>query len=122
MEIETRNFIEKAYKTIEPFEGMFTLAETVCVLSMYFDSYEYHTGRIHPFLKAEQLQRIIKQLDFCEGSFSGLPFESTDLTVDDYAKIIPAHFRTQYRFGCDFNVNHFMTGDIRFMRWLEECY
>ena len=115
-------FIEKIYKTIEPFEGMFSLEETVCVFWMYFDEYELRRGQPHPHLKAEQVRKIITQLDFCEGSYSAIPFTEADLTVDDYAKIIPAHFRTKYRSGCDYGINHFFAGNIRFMRWLEVCY
>ena len=44
-----------------------------------------------------------------------------DVAPEDYRVLIDKHFATKYR-RCDYNINHFFSGRIRLMRWLEEFY
>ena len=46
---------------------------------------------------------------------------SSDVDPEVYQVLIDKHFATKYR-HCDYNINHFFSGRIRLMRWLEEFY
>jgi len=114
---DCKYFIEKAYQTIDPSSGLLSLEDTLQVISLYFSSYEKHTGRSHPHLKQSQLCNIIEQLDYCEDEKSG---RGENFSIYEYEIAIPAHFKTRYRAGCDYNINHFFTGCIRLLRLLEK--
>ena len=116
MDAKYKEHIERAYNTISPLLGVFSLEDTLLVFDMYFTEYERHMSRQHPFLKTEQLADIIERLHYCEGTYRAFPSYRADYLPADYETIIRAHFRTKYAAGCDYNINHFMSGVIRFMR------
>ena len=119
IEKERAEFIKRAYDMIRPSPGMYSLDQALYVFALYFQEYEQHTGGRHPNIRFEQIRFFIERFHQCEGP---PPLNYFDLEVDDYKEIIPAYFRTRYREPCDRNINHFMSGDIRFMKFLEECY
>ena len=96
-------FVEKAYRALT--NPSYELDEVLRVFVWYFDEYERVTKRIHPNIKVEQIKLIIEQMDIC--------------SYEDYEEIIHHHFMTKYQRGCDYNINHFFSGEIRLLRMYE---
>ena len=80
----------------------------------YFERYEAECGQPHPILKAEQIQRIIEIMPYIDS-------EEWGVNADAYPAMIDKHFQTEYR-NCDYNINHFFSGDIRALRFFEAYY
>lgn len=96
--------------------GPYTLDEALFVFWAYFEQYEAHTGHAHPPIKASQITSIIGAMPYLNSDgFEGFDI---DICAGSYPEIIKRHFATQYR-RCDWNINHFFTGRIRWLRALE---
>jgi len=88
------------------------------VFAWYFQTFESSTGRVHPNLRTPQIAKIIEVMPACELSDAN----HIGLNPDDYKALIEQHFKTAYnvgRGGCDYNINHFFSGDIRALRYYE---
>ena len=87
---------------------------SLVVCKYYFKTYRKHTGREHPPLKQEHIERILDALHYHDDLLDGL-------NSGDYAKMIDKHFKTEYD-GGDYNILHFLSGDIRIHRFYEGLY
>lgn len=94
-------------------DGLYTLDEVLFVFRAYFEQYEARTGHAHPPIKSSQIARIIDAMPYLEAEDVGA--YSADVEAVHYPDIITRHFKTQYR-NCDWNINHFFTGCIRWLR------
>ena len=120
-------FATKAHRNVlsnKPTRRLFPLYDTLYVFEYYFWKYEntnfepYQNGfYIHPNIKMEQIERIIEAMPFADSDM-GL---ETDLAPGDYPAMIDKHFKTRYD-NCDYNINHFFSGEIRALRYHEELY
>ena len=108
---------ERAYKNID--NSYYSLDDVLSVFLYYFQKYEKVLKRVHPNIRLEQIQRIIEAMPYIENDrpSSGVG----DIEPDDYKTLIDKHFTTKYR-NCDYNINHFFSGDIRLLRFYEELY
>ena len=97
----------------------YSLEDALGVFRYYFKKYEEHTGRPHPPINASQIVRIAQNMPWIE--IEDLGSYSSDVDPEVYRVLIDKHFATKYR-HCDYNINHFFSGRIRLMRWLEEFY
>ena len=109
--------MERAYKKVDncPYE----LAEVLSIFEHYFLRYEQVFRQVHPNIRLEQIKNIIESMPYIENH--GESSAGDDITPGDYKKLIDKHFRTQYR-NCNYNVNHFFSGDVRLLRYYEELY
>ena len=109
----------KAYRRIGG--STYRLEEVLEVFRLYFDYYEHYTRRTHPNIRMEQIERII----FAMPQVNSEIHDYLDIDADDYETLIDKHFKTEYNIGyggCDYNINHFFSGDVRAMRFYEELY
>lgn len=83
------------------------VAEKIEIFRVYFEAYESYRNERHPWISDSQILRI------AETMFKDYDFET-------YFDLIDKHFNTNYR-DCDFNINHFFSGQIREFR-LYDCY
>lgn len=97
----------------------YSLEDALSVFRYYFEKYEKYTGRPHPPINASQIVRIAQNMPWIE--IEDLGSYSSDVDPEDYRVLIDKHFATKYR-RCDYNINHFFSGKIRLMCWLEEFY
>ena len=97
----------------------YSLEDALSVFRYYFEKYEKYTGRPHPPINASQIVRIAQNIPWIEIENWGAYSEY--VAPEDYRVLIDKHFATKYR-RCDYNINHFFSGKIRLMRWLEEFY
>ena len=97
----------------------YSLAEVLEVFRYYFEQYEAYTGAPHPPIRANQIERIIREMPYIDETDKA--HSTMDIDPDCYEDMIDKHFRTQYR-NCDYNINHFFSGRIRELRFYETCY
>jgi len=91
------------------------------VFEWYFQAYEDLFQRSHPNIRSEQIQRIIEAMPACE--LTGIDHIGIDPM--EYKTLISQHFGTEYnrgKGGCDYNINHFFSGNIRALRYYETIY
>ncbi len=101
--------VKKQYSQIDTLP--YTLNEVLSVFEYYFSCYRYYIGREHPYLKPEQIRRIIEEMPYCD---------DVDIEPESYGMIIDSYFQTY--FDSDRNINHFFSGQIRKMRIYENLY
>ena len=99
--------------------GPYTLDEALGVFRYYFEQYETYTGAPHPPIRANQIERIIREMPYIDETDKAN--STMDIDPDCYEDMIDKHFRTRYR-NCDYNINHFFSGRIRVLRFYETCY
>lgn len=97
-------------------EVPYSLPDVLRVFCCYFATYEWRIGHPHPPIKATQIRRIIQEMPWAHPENKGC--YGSDIDPETYFEIIPLHFKTKYR-NCDYNINHFFSGRVRELRWLE---
>lgn len=95
----------------------YSVDDVLAVFAYFFDAYAAEIHHPHPPLKKEQIHRIIEQMPFADVHHSNV----ADLDADAYPVMIDQYFRMPFR-NCDYRINHFFSGQIREMRFYEECY
>lgn len=98
----------------------YTIDEVLRVFRYYCDTYEMIFETAHPMISIVQIVRIIEKMPFIleeEGHESRM----CDIGPEDYEVMIDQHFITKYK-GCDYNINHFFSGQIRNLRYYETLY
>ena len=103
----------KAYRNLGSSD--YTLSEVLAVFEYYFSRYEAEREEAHPNIRMEQIERIIVIMPSLDDA------GNRDIDPEGYEVLIDKHFLTQYR-NCDYNINHFFSGDIRQLRLYEELY
>lgn len=102
-----------AYRRIG--ESAYSIDDALRVFKYYFDTYEMIFREAHPAINIVQTARIIEKMPY-------LP-DGIDISPGEYELMIDQHFATIYNGGnCDYNINHFFSGQIREMRFFEVCY
>lgn len=99
--------------------SVYTLQDALTVFEYYFEQYEKHMGRPHPFIKASQIVRICQDMPYISRECSGGRY--ADIEPENYPTLIDKYFATKYR-NCDRNINHFFSGRIRELKFYEELY
>ena len=116
------NTFQKVVDRAYPDDSPYTKDSVLFVFWEYFQAYEdFRGGRAHPFIKVSQIKRIINIMPFFEDEHEHF----VDLEPEDYRAMIAQHFITKYNVGnggCDYNINHFFSGDVRKNRFYEACY
>lgn len=116
MTFDFDQFTPIAAKAYEIAGSNYGFDEVLYVFRYYFWRYEQYRGRPHPKIKMEQIVRIIGEMPTVIIQDAGERDEY--VTPEQYSYMIDKHFKTQYRF-CDYNINHFFSGRVREMRFLE---
>ena len=98
---------------------IYSLPEALAVFECFFGAYESYRSEVHPTIGNQQIARIIEEMPYTQ-----LPNtdEVTDILPEDYPVLIDAYFRTKFQSGCDYRINHFFSGQVRGVKWLEKLY
>lgn len=116
MQFDFEKFAKIAMDVYNQTESPYSLEEVLEVFRYYFQQYEDYTGYPHPPIKTAQITRILEAIPYLT-----LEYREEDIEPECYPPMIDKHFETQYR-HCDYNINHFFSGRIRELRYLETCY
>ena len=109
---------ERAYNNIG--NNAYSLEEVLAVFEYYFDCYEKTFKEVHSNINIAQIERIIRAMPYMD-RLTTAQAADCDIEAEIYEDLINKHFKTQYK-NCDYNINHFFSGDIRLMRYYEEIY
>lgn len=90
----------------------------ISVIKHYFTKYKERIGKEHPVLTIDRWEEVIDALPVI---FDDDMSRSEDIDEEQLMTIINQHFNTEYR-DCDYNILHFMAGDIRKNRFYEVVY
>ena len=107
-----RAFAIMAYNKVSNIN--FTLDEVLSIFEYYFSRYEFVFQEPHPYIKMEQIERIIEKMPYIGLEHGNM----ADIDTEEYRIMIDKHFKTQYC-NCDYNINHFFAGNIRMLRFYE---
>lgn len=91
--------------------GEYSFDECMEVFRYFFEQYEKFTGEAHPPIRADQIKTICERMPPDESS-------AVEYGPECYPEIIDRYFQTPFR-NCDYRINHFFSGRIRELRWLE---
>ena len=112
--------IKLAYRRCE--ECLYTLEDVLHVFKYYFETYEYILGKEHPAIRLNQIAGIIDKMPYLSRETVGNG-GAPDILPEDHERMIDQHFNTKYNNGkCDYNINHFFSGQIRELRYHETLY
>lgn len=101
-----------------PSNSSYSLNEALEVFRYYFQAFEDYTGHPHPHIRVSQIQHICEVMpDVYLENRGGWTY----VAPEQYEAMIDQHFQTEYR-RCDYNINHFFSGDIRAYRFFETCF
>jgi len=92
------------------------LDDIIPAVAYYMSAYKDYTNKEHPALKESQWQTVTKEILHIESEYL-----DTYLELDELEKIVDKHFVTKYE-KTDWNILHFVNGDIMKNRFFEECY
>lgn len=107
--------IRQAYEEMEDYP--YSEKEVETIFKTYFKYYRKYRGREHPKLSTENIRQIMNKLPYIDENHGC----TQDIEASQYEQLISKHFRTKYE-DCDYNINHFVSGRIRDLRFFEECY
>ena len=107
--VQFKDFAEKNLENI-------TLEDVIPAVEYYLSAYREHTGKDHPALKEEQWHTVVENILHVEAEYL-----DTCLELHELIQIVDKHFITDYR-DTDWNILHFISGDIIKNRFFEECY
>lgn len=100
--------------------SLYSFEDVLRVFRYYFETYELIFDEAHPMINIAQIARIIEKMPFIlDGDYQSRTM--IDIDPDDYETLIDQHFATKYR-SCDYNINHFFSGEIRNLRFYETLY
>lgn len=89
-------------------------AEIIEAIEYYLNKYEDYTGNDHPNLKPDQWQKVADNILIFDRET-----RIEDITLEQIEPVIDRHFITEYE-NCDYNILHFVSGDIIRNRVYEE--
>ena len=96
----------------------------------FYDQYYEHFAEIHPRLSNESVRRVIEKLGHTDGYFDvDMAFNGTlcpledgiDLFPEMYPQMIDEYFKQPF-VDCDYKITHFMSDNIRILRYYELFY
>lgn len=105
--------LERQIRAVYPLcSTRFTLDEVIAFFKGYITLYKEYMGKEHPYIKSSTIKDITDRLSD-DGNF--------DYDLETYQVIVPKYFEQTFS-NCDYSINHFMSGDIRMLRYYECCY
>jgi hypothetical protein len=107
-----RKCLERVYPTADT---SYSIHECAFVFDRYFRRYEEAFHKPHPPIRGTQIVRILEAMPSVGRNEYN---DVLSISADEYPDLIERHFATKYG-RCDYNINHFFSGKIRFFRWIE---
>ena len=103
--IATKTHIEVCMERYDYEKDSLETIEVIEIVKAYYEKYKEMVGKPHPRLNDKVMMFVVGQ---CLKEVCG-----EVLDVQTYRDLIDFHFKTEYREGTDWTIQHFMSGDIR---------
>lgn len=91
--------------------------DIIPAVEYYLEAYERFFRKRHPNLKASQWQTVVGKMLSFDGEYGPI-----EITSEQSEQIVDSHIITEYQDGCDYNILHYVSGDIIKNRFYETCY
>lgn len=94
--------------------------EKAAAVDYYLRTYKRYLNDEHPHLKPDQWDHVMSTIFLAYD-----PDNDREAFVEDYeaiTQVIEKHFQTTYEMGCDYNILHFVSGKIIYLRACECGY
>lgn len=100
-------------------ETKFSVLEVIQIFEMYYLYYEKYMFEPHPRLSNETIIDVINKLDCTFDSYGEEMFDMDEVCY--YEPLIKGYFELNFD-NCNYSIAHFMSGEIRTLRYYEELY
>lgn len=100
---------------------VWSLGDCLNVFRYYFIRYEQKTGQAHPHLSNETIKDIILKFPYLDAECPNDHSANYDLEPQNYDLLIDKYFEQTFN-DCNYSIAHFMSGNIRTLRFYEELY
>lgn len=84
-------------------------------LANFVSLYESFRGKRHPKLTYEQWDKAREEMLYVADGIGN----DFDLGVDDEEEMMTSYFETEYKDGCDYSVLHYISGNLRSIRYYD---
>lgn len=98
-------------------DDTWSLENCISVFEYFYDLYEGTFGVEHPHISNKTVRDIIEKFPFLSSECNGV----YDLTPEDYPVMIESYFTQAFQ-NCNYSISHFMSGEIRSLRYYETLY
>jgi hypothetical protein len=97
----------------------FSLSDCIKIFRYFYTAYYDNFHKDHPHLKNSTIKEIIEMFPYSESPTDyGYIF---DYEPAEYPAMIDAYFKQSFK-NCNYSIAHFMSGQIRALRFYEELY
>ena len=101
---------------VKKYPEVIILEDIIPAVEYYMATYKAYTGKKHPNLKESQWLNVTNKILYVKGEYNHEKY----MELYELEKIVDKHFVTEYE-NCDWNILHFVHGDIIKNRFYEEC-
>ncbi|APH07200.1 hypothetical protein [Bacillus weihaiensis] len=85
-------------------------------LADFVSLYEEYRGERHPKLTFEQWEKSREEMLYVVDNSMGKDF---DLDLEDEVDLMRSYFETDYKEGCNYSILHYISGDLRAIRYYD---
>ena len=112
-----RKVATRAYEDIPDKRKCYTLEQSLTIFEYFFKTYADKLGKEHAPIGRDNTRRLIEKLPYIDAKDAELGY--FDIDPEEYPYIIDQYFGTRFFPGCDYRINHFLSGNIRELRLYE---
>lgn len=109
-DVVKRQIVSSYQKLSENEDMLWSLDDVIKFFEIFYYYHNKHCIYPHPFLRNKTIEWIICNIAYDDSG--------NDYCIEDYMYMIPQYFKTKFH-NCDYSIVHFMSGDIRLMRYYE---
>ncbi|MGG4156885.1 MULTISPECIES: hypothetical protein [Bacteria] len=92
--------------------------EQLEALIVFVNGHEEHMEKEHPKLTMAQWNKALDAMLYVANAIGN----DNDLTVSDEEEMINSYFQTEFKQGCNYSVLHYISGDLRSVRFYDAVY
>lgn len=108
-------YCQNAYYELYQGNKMDDFSDTFRVIRYFFNKYYVYRHIPHPMIITSKMIEQLHEENFdSNGRCEYIPFDR-----DTYFGLIDQYFETDFTQDCDYNINHFLSGDVRLFRYYE---
>lgn len=99
-------------------DEIWSLGDCIDVFRYFYRRYIEIFDLWPPRISNETVKNIILKFPYLRDDFN----REFDLSPEDYPPMIDAYFYQHFEDGCNYSIAHFMSGNIRALRYFETLY
>lgn len=100
-------------------DDIWSLGNVLDLFRYFYRTYKAKFKRDHPHITTDTIRGIIQDIPEACDEETGM---SVEFCYDDYPPMIRKYFKSDFGEGCDYTIQHFMSGKIRYIKYYETQY